>query len=183
MVDMDAGELLANGLDEQGGHHGGIHAAGQGQQHLLVPHLAADQLHLVGDEVVHIPVGFCAAQTENEIGQGFLPLRLVQRPGGVILVVYHEDRYGGVVDLLGHVDHFPVHDAVGAAVEDDALHIGQGVQLGAGDVMGVNFAIYAQSTDLSGQAGVFFAAQIQDHDHILFHNQLSSRSQLVKLSK
>ena len=41
------------------------------------------------------------------------------------------------------------------------------------------------SGDQAGDRKVlhFFAAQIQDHDHILFHNQLSSRSQFVKLSK
>ena len=54
---MDTGQLLANGLDEQSGHDRGVHAAGQRQKHLLVAHLLADQLHLVGDKVLHIPVG------------------------------------------------------------------------------------------------------------------------------
>ena len=59
------------------------------------------------------------------------------------LVVYQKDGHGCVINLLGHVDLYPVHDPVGAAVEDDALHVGQGVQLGAGDVVGMDFAVYA----------------------------------------
>ena len=31
VVHMDAGELLADSLDQQGGHHGGVHAAAKGQ--------------------------------------------------------------------------------------------------------------------------------------------------------
>ena len=41
VVHMHTDELLADGPDEQRGHHGGIHPAGQGQQHLLLPHLTA----------------------------------------------------------------------------------------------------------------------------------------------
>ena len=67
VVDMDAGQLLADGLDEQRRHDGGVHAAGQRQQDLLVPHLRADQFDLVGDEVLHIPVGLGMANAEDEI--------------------------------------------------------------------------------------------------------------------
>ena len=44
---MDAHQLLADGLDQQGGHHGGVHAAAEGQQDLFVSHLGPDLFHLV----------------------------------------------------------------------------------------------------------------------------------------
>ena len=50
VVYVDAHQLLANGLDQQGGHHGGVHAAAEGQQHLLLPHLGPDLFHLLRDK-------------------------------------------------------------------------------------------------------------------------------------
>ena len=50
VVHVHAGELFADGLDEQRGHHGGVHAARQGQQHLLVADLLADCGNLLVDE-------------------------------------------------------------------------------------------------------------------------------------
>ena len=47
---MHADELLADRPDEQGRHHGGIHAAGEGEKDLLVAHLGADRLDLLLDE-------------------------------------------------------------------------------------------------------------------------------------
>ena len=41
VVDMDTGQLLANCLNQQCGHNRGVHAAGQGQQNLLVTDLTA----------------------------------------------------------------------------------------------------------------------------------------------
>ena len=47
VVHVDADQLFADGLDEQRRHHRGVHAAGEGQQYLLVPHLGADGRYLV----------------------------------------------------------------------------------------------------------------------------------------
>ena len=41
--------VASDGLDEERGHHGGIHAAGEGQQHLAVAHLRPDGGHLFVD--------------------------------------------------------------------------------------------------------------------------------------
>ena len=49
---MDANQLLANGFDQQGGNHGGIYAAAQGQQNLLITYLLADFGYLLGDECI-----------------------------------------------------------------------------------------------------------------------------------
>ena len=52
MVDVDAHQLFADGLDEQSRHHAGIHAAGQGQQNLLIAHLGANLGDLLVDELL-----------------------------------------------------------------------------------------------------------------------------------
>jgi len=46
MVDMDAGELLADGLDKEGSNNGGVNAAGEGEQNLTVANLSADLFYL-----------------------------------------------------------------------------------------------------------------------------------------
>ena len=37
VVHVNTGQLLADGLDEQGGHHRGVHTAAEGQQNLWSP--------------------------------------------------------------------------------------------------------------------------------------------------
>ena len=52
VVDVNAGELLADGLDEQRSHNGRINAAGQRQQHLLIAYLSADLGYLLMDKSI-----------------------------------------------------------------------------------------------------------------------------------
>ena len=76
---------------------------------------------------------------------------------------------GAVVNVIPGVDLHAVHHAVGAAIEDDAPDVGEGLQLFQGDVVGVDFAVYPQGPDFPGQAGIFLAAKVEDEYHILFH--------------
>ena len=89
----------------------------------------ADQLHLVGNEVLHIPIGLGAAHTEHEIGEGLLTFLLIAGPGLITLVVGQKDGDIVVVDLLGGVDLHTVYHTVGTPVQDDALHIRQSGKL------------------------------------------------------
>ena len=50
MVHMHANQLLAHSLDQQRCDHGGIHTAGQRQQHLAILNLLAQRLHLLGNK-------------------------------------------------------------------------------------------------------------------------------------
>ena len=50
MVDVDAGELLADGTDQQSRDDRGVHAAGEGEQDLLVTDLLAQSGELLLDE-------------------------------------------------------------------------------------------------------------------------------------
>jgi hypothetical protein len=50
MVDVHAGELLADGLDEKSRHNGAVHTAGEGEEHLLVANLSSDLSYLLVNE-------------------------------------------------------------------------------------------------------------------------------------
>ena len=57
VVDMDAGELFADCLDQQGCYDRGIHAAGQGQEHLAVADLRTAGCHLLIDKCFCLRLG------------------------------------------------------------------------------------------------------------------------------
>ncbi len=139
---------------------------------LWEPVQAADQLDLVGDEVVHVPVGLCLAGAEHKVPDGSFPAGALGGQGSGALVVNGPEGQAAAVDGGGGVDLHAVHHPVDAAVEDDALHIGQSRQLGGGDVVGMNFGIDAHGADLTGKAGVFFTAQVQNQNHVLLHRIL-----------
>ena len=50
VVHVDAYQLLSDRLNQKRGYHGGIHASGQSQQHLLIAYLLLDSLHLLFDK-------------------------------------------------------------------------------------------------------------------------------------
>ena len=66
MVDEHAGELVADGAMDQRGGHGGVHAAGQAEDHFLVADLLADHGHGLGDVVAHDPVGARAGNASTK---------------------------------------------------------------------------------------------------------------------
>jgi hypothetical protein len=57
VVHEDADELIAHRLVDESGGHGGVDAARERAEDLARPHLSADPLHLVGDDVARVPVG------------------------------------------------------------------------------------------------------------------------------
>ena len=67
VVDKDASQLVADRTVHERGHHGGVHAAGEGEDDLLVPHLLADLRDLVLHDVVHGPGGHEAADVKEEV--------------------------------------------------------------------------------------------------------------------
>ena len=139
MVHKDAGELIAHGLGQEGGHHGGVHAAGQSQQDLagayLLPHggdggvlivahgpvalgpadliqEVADHLHAVFG-VVDLGVVLHAVKTPLFIGDGHV---------GAGVGVGHQ---GEALGYLGHivaVAH-PGHALGGQALEELAVGV------------------------------------------------------------
>ena len=171
---MHAGEAVADGLDQQRRDHGGVHAAGQRQQHLAVAHLAADALDLVVDEVLGVPGLAAAALVKDEGGEHSGARSVVLGPCGQLLaglcVVIHR-QHGHVqrVDRLGRVDGNAVHDAVLAAVEDDAADVGNRAQLRCRQVVGMDFTVHAQRADLTRNFRVFFAAEVENENDVLLH--------------
>ena len=74
VIHKHADQLGADGLMQQGGDNGGIHAAGQGQQHLVPAHLGAD----AGDGLLprrrHVPAAIATRHLARETLQDGLPL-------------------------------------------------------------------------------------------------------------
>ena len=165
VVHMDTGKLLPDGPDQHGGHDGGVHAAGQGQQHLPVAHLLPNQLYLILDEILHVPVRFRLAVPEQELLQG-LPLRqgLQAHFASGLGIIHGNHGIAQLINLRAHLHCLSVHDAVLAAVQNDALYIGQGLQLLHGDVVGMDLAVYAQGADVPGKDRVLGAAQVKNDD-------------------
>ena len=50
VVDVNADQVTADGFDQQGSHNGTVHAAGEGQQDLLIADLLTDGFNLLTDE-------------------------------------------------------------------------------------------------------------------------------------
>ena len=147
MVHKDAGELLAHRLGQQGGHHGGVHAAGQGQQYLAGANLLPDLLDGGLAVVPHGPVTLGATHLIEEVADhGDAVLRVVD-----LRVVLHAVEAPGLVgdghvgagvgvggegEALGHLGH-----VVPVAHPGDAL-LGQAMeQLAGGIIVGLGLAV------------------------------------------
>ena len=131
--------------------------------------MPADQLYLIGDKILHIPVGLGTAESKDKIGQRLSAHLPVVRPGGVPLVVGQKDWHLIIIDLLGRVDLHSVHDPVGPAVQDDAFYIGKRLELLQRDVVGMDLTVDPQRADLAGQTRILLTTQIQNNDHVLPH--------------
>ncbi len=66
VVDKHASELIADSLVKQRCHHGGIHPAGQAQDHFVSAYLLADGVDGIIDDVARRPQGFTVAQFAHE---------------------------------------------------------------------------------------------------------------------
>ncbi|MNS70318.1 hypothetical protein D3C72_1036600 [compost metagenome] len=69
VVHEDAGEAITYGAVHQHGNHGGVHAAGEAQDHLVVTHLLADAGDGVVDDGGRGPEAFAAADLFHEVLQ------------------------------------------------------------------------------------------------------------------
>ena len=147
VVHKDAGELFAHRLGQQGGYHGGVHAAGQSQEHLAGAHLLPDLLDGSFAVVPHGPVALGTAHLIEEVADhGDAVLRVVD-----LRVVLHPVEATGIVgdghigacvgvggegEALGHLGHI-----VPVAHPGDAL-LGQAPeQLAGGIVVGLGLAV------------------------------------------
>ena len=72
VIHKNAGELAAHRLGHHDGGHGGIHAAGQGAQHLAGTDLLPDFFNGVIHKGGHFPIALAATHPEQEIFQHFV---------------------------------------------------------------------------------------------------------------
>ena len=87
VVYMHAGQLLADGTNQKRRNNRGIHAAGERQQNLFIANLTLDEFNLVGNEVFHVPVGFCLAGIEYEMLQNCFSFCIIRRESRAAFMV------------------------------------------------------------------------------------------------
>ena len=78
VVHKHAGQLLSDGLCQHRSQHRGIHAAGQGAQHLAVANALPQSLDIVLHEGVHLPVAGAATDVIHEVAEHLLALSGVE---------------------------------------------------------------------------------------------------------
>ena len=78
VIHEHAGQLLADGLSQHSCQNGGIHATGQGAQHLAIADALTQGLDVVLHKGVHLPVTGAAADVVHEVAQHLLAFRSVQ---------------------------------------------------------------------------------------------------------
>ena len=72
VIDENAGHLTSHRTGAQCGNHGGVHAAGQRQDHAVLAHSGAELLCHGLNQVVHGPVLLKAADVEQEVPEQLL---------------------------------------------------------------------------------------------------------------
>ena len=155
VIHKDAGELTAHGLGQQGGHHGGVHAAGQGQQHLagahLLPH-GGDGGVLI---VAHGPVALGPADLIQEVADhlhavfGVVDLGVVLHAVKTPLLIGDGHVGAGVgvghqSEALGHLSHIVAVAHPGHALSGQTLE-----ELAVGVVIGLGLAVLSGGVVLS----------------------------------
>ena len=98
VVHENAGQLVANGLVQEGGRDRGIHAPAQTQHHLGVAHLAAHALAGLVDERAHRPIHGAMADMIDKVLQDLFAARCVRHfgmklePVKLALRVFHRGK-------------------------------------------------------------------------------------------
>ena len=117
MVNVYAGQLIADGLNQQSSNNRAVNAAGQGQQHLLITDLMTDQIHLIGDEVFHIPVSFSLAGVKHKTADGLFTAFGACGECLAALVVQRPDGETAFINGLRHIDFYAVNTHNNRVVE------------------------------------------------------------------
>ena len=156
VIHEHAGELLTHSLGQQGGGHGRVHAAGQGQQHLAVPHLLPDVPDGGVLVVSHGPVAGGAAHLIEEVADhvhavlGVVDLGVVLHAIEAPLLVGNGHigagiGMGGECKALGHLGHIVAVAHPGNTLLGQALE-----ELTGGVVVGLGLAVLPGGILLGG---------------------------------
>ena len=89
-------------------------------------------------------------------------------------MIDRQNRHVQRVHGICRIDGLAIHNAVHAAVENHAANIRNSRQFRRLDIVGMNFAVYAQRANFAGDFRVFFAAQVEYQNDVLLHGVSSS---------
>ena len=173
MVHKHAGELLADGFGQHGCQHRGVHAAGQGAQHLAIADALPESLDVVLHKGVHLPVTGAAADVVHKVAQHLLALSGVQhfrmKLHGIqtffgIFGCCHRavDRVGGDLEtrccLLDVV-------VVAHPADGGGLHIGEQLALGVHEHLSLAVLTLRCTADMAAQQMHHQLAAVADAQH------------------
>ena len=121
---------------------------------------------MVVNEVGHVPVCFGLASIEDEtfhsVFDGLLivgklrKLHIAKR----LFVTGSHNGDTGAIDFVINVDSHAVDNIVRAAIDDNAFHVRQRLELVDGNVVRIDFAVDAECSDGASQNGVLVTTQV-----------------------
>ena len=169
VVDVYAGELFADGADEQRRDDRRVNAARQREQDFFVADLPFQQFDLVGDEVFGVPVLFGFPFVEDQTAKHVASCFFVFGKFCASFIVETDGRISAVLYSVGDLYALSVL----AAVDDNALYSGEFIEFLFFERIGVNFGVNAERSYLSCELRVFVASGVDYKYHILVHKTSS----------
>ena len=167
VVDVNARQLLADRADQERRDDGRIHAARQRQQHFFIADLRA-KLASTRSAMKFSMFQLASAWHSSKTNARSAAVRASSSAGQAraAVVVGAANGNAEFTDLGRHVDRDAVDDAIHAAVQNNAAHVGQALQKVRRHVVGIDFAVNAERADLARQTRVFVAAKIENDDAV-----------------
>ena len=173
MVHKHTGQLLADGLGQHSGQHGGIHAAGQGAQHLALADALPQSLDVILYKGIHLPVAGAAADVVHEVAQHLLALGGVQHLRVELYGVQtlfgifngcHRAVCGVGSDLKAGSRLLDVI-VVAHPADGRGLHIGEQLALGVYEHLGLAVLTLGSAADMTAQQVHHQLAAVADAQH------------------
>ena len=173
MIHEHAGQLLTDGLCQHSGQHGGIHAAGQGAQHLALADALPQSLNVVLYKGIHLPVAGAAADVVHKVAQHLLALGGVQHLrvelyGVQTLFGIFNGCHRAVCSVGSDLEAGSrLLDVVVVAHPADGrgLYIGEQLALGVHEHLGLTVLTLGSAADMTAQQVHHQLAAVADAQH------------------
>ena len=166
MVYVNAVKLVANCLEKKCCENRTVYSARKCEEYLLVSNLLTDELYLVSNEVLHVPVCFSFTCVEYEalycVHDEFLivsELSKLNFAKRLVMTCCHY-RETSLIYFWKNIDRHSVDYIVRTTIDDDTFYVRESFKLLSCDVVWVNFAVNTQCTDCSCNHCVLMAAKV-----------------------
>ena len=123
MVYVYAGQLIADGTNQECCNNRGVYTTGQCQQDFFVANLTTDKFYLVSDEVFHVPVCFSTTSIKYKCRNSCLACFFVCRPSFCALMINFNHWQATLTNIVTNVNFNTVNNAVYPAVNNNPLDV------------------------------------------------------------